>query len=151
MPRSRCGRPLRASQSSGNSSAKAFSFPAHHVVTTTWGQWRTLHPQTRVLSLNTGHLRDYDEGVAYNEYFATDDLMFPVPNLDTRLKNKDEVFIVRETGPAGETLAIAVEYLSRHPVFHDRIGETEFVVLTDASGANRGLCFPIRRVRPTRR
>ena len=121
---------------------QGIQLPAHPVVTTTWGQWRTLHPQTRVLSLNTGHLRDYDEGVAYQEYFATDDLMFPVPNVDTRLKNKDEVFIVRETGPAGETLAIAVEYLSRHPVFHDRIGETEFVVLTDASGANRAYASP---------
>ena len=58
------------------------------VVTTTWGQWKKLHPETTVLSLKTGHSRDYSEGQAYREYFATDDLMFNVPKLDKRLKNK---------------------------------------------------------------
>ena len=43
-----------------------------HVVTTTWGQWRKLHPDTTVLSLDTGFDRDYDEGVAYREYFSDD-------------------------------------------------------------------------------
>ena len=109
----------------------------HHVVTTTWGQWRALHPETRVLSLNTGHHRNYDEGIAYQEYFATDKLMFSVPSRDTRLNNKDEVFIVRRTGPADDPLAIASDYLNRHPVYHDQIGETRFVVLTDGTGANR--------------
>jgi len=34
------------------------------VVTTTWGEWRRRHPDTQVLSLETGHQRDYGEGVA---------------------------------------------------------------------------------------
>jgi len=58
------------------------------VVTTTWGEWKRRHPETQVLSLDTGHQRVYSEGVAYQEYFATDNLMFNVPNLDERLKNK---------------------------------------------------------------
>ena len=49
------------------------------VVTTTWGRWKTLHPETTVLTLATGHRRDYGEGVAYHSYFATDRLMFQVP------------------------------------------------------------------------
>ena len=32
------------------------------VVTTTWGEWRRTHPETTVLSLETGHQRDYSEG-----------------------------------------------------------------------------------------
>ena len=51
------------------------------VVTTTWGEWRRRHPTTKVLSLNTGHRRDYSEGAAYREYFSTDELMFNVPKL----------------------------------------------------------------------
>lgn len=66
-----------------------------YVVTTTWGKWKQLHPETDVLSLRTGHTRDYGEGVAYRRYFATDRLMFTVPKLDDRLKNKDEVLIIR--------------------------------------------------------
>jgi len=45
---------------------------SHSVVTTTWGEWKKLHPTTQVLSLDTGHRRNYDEGNAYNEYFSTD-------------------------------------------------------------------------------
>jgi hypothetical protein len=107
------------------------------IVTTTWGAWRQRHPDTQVLSLNTGHRRDYSEGAAYREYFATDELMFTVPALDTRLKNKDEVLgLVFARYPA-QPLAIAVEYLSENPVYHDRVGDLQFVVLTDVSGASR--------------
>ena len=111
------------------------------VVTTTWGAWRARHPQSRVLSLATGHQRDYAEGVAYRDYFANDKLMFGVPRLDARLPNKAEVLALRSAQPpAGalaETLAIAADYLRAHPVHHDRLGPQELVVLTDASGANR--------------
>jgi hypothetical protein len=65
------------------------------VVTTTWGEWRKLHPDTTVLSLETGHERDYSEGAAYRGYFASDDLMFSVSQTDGRLRNKDEVLALR--------------------------------------------------------
>lgn len=32
---------------------------------TTWGEWKRRHPDTSILSLDTGHSRDYGEGVAY--------------------------------------------------------------------------------------
>ena len=112
-----------------------------YVVTTTWGKWRAAHPDSRVLSLNTGHRRDYGEGVAYRDYFATDELMFEVPQTDKRLKNKDQVFIVRpasilkDNGPV--PLALSVELLRQRRVYHDSLGETDFVVITDETGANR--------------
>jgi hypothetical protein len=104
------------------------------VVTSTWGEWRRRHPDTGVLSLDTGFERDYSEGAAYRDYFATDRLMFAVPELDRRLPNKAEVLALRIQG---ETLAIAADYLRRHPVHHDRLGGTDLVVLTDPGGANR--------------
>ena len=108
-----------------------------YVVTTTWGEWRRRHPETLVLSLDTGHERDYGEGVAYRDYFATDRLMFGVPRLDRRLPNKAEVLALRFPAAPGEQLAIWVRYLSRNRVYHGRLGEIEFVVLTDQSGASR--------------
>ena len=71
------------------------------VVTTTWGEWRRRHPGTLVLSLDTGYQRDYGEGVAYRDYFATDRLMFGVPKLDSRLRNKDEVLGAPLSGGPG--------------------------------------------------
>ena len=75
----------------GPLAGKGIALESGPVVTTSWGEWRRRHPGTRVLSLDTGHRRDYAEGAAYRDYFATDALMFSVPVLDTRLKNKDEV------------------------------------------------------------
>ena len=105
------------------------------VVTTTWGEWRRRHPDTLVLSLDTGHRRDYAEGAAYSAYFATDELMFTVPVRDTRLANKAEV--VGLVFPDAEPLAISADYLADRPVHHDRSGAVDLVVLTDTSGANR--------------
>ncbi len=107
------------------------------VVTTTWGEWKRRHPTTTVLSLDTGHRRDYGAGVAYRDYFATDQLMFGVPFADKRLKNKQEVLALRFDDAAEKQLAIDASYLRKHPIYHDRLGEQEFVVLTDRSGANR--------------
>ncbi len=108
-----------------------------HVVTTTWKEWRRRHPNTQVLSLDTGHRRDYGEGVAYRDYFGSDRLMFNVPKLDDRLLNKAKVLALRSGGPSDEQLAIDAEFLAKTPVYHDRIGREALVVLTDRSGANR--------------
>lgn len=108
-----------------------------YVVTTTWGEWKRRHPDTTVLSLNTGHQRDYGEGVAYQQYFATDELMFQVPQTDDRLKNKDEVLALYYPESGEGTMAISAEFLTQNPVYHDALGTQEFVVLTDSSGANR--------------
>ena len=87
------------------------------VVTTTWGEWRRRHPGTTVLSVETGHQRDYSEGAAYRKYFATDRLMFAVPALDDRLGTKDEVVVLLAEGPSGtrHPLAISVEFLEGQP------------------------------------
>ncbi len=110
---------------------------SHAVVTTTWGEWKKTHPNTTVLSLDTGHRRNYDEGNAYKDYFATDELMFNVPKLDKRLNNKTEVLIVRADGYKQDPLAISARFAYENPVYHDKIGDTNFVVLTDRTGGNR--------------
>jgi hypothetical protein len=107
------------------------------IVTTTWGEWRRHHPGTTVLSLDTGHRRDYDEGAAYRDYFASDAIMFPVPEADARLANKAEVLVPRFGREGERPLAIASSFLRATPVWHGRFGGIDFVVLTDRSGAHR--------------
>lgn len=105
------------------------------VVTTTWGEWRAEHPETLVLSLETGHMRDYSEGAAYRDYFSTDELMFEVSRRDPRLRNKDEVLVIRLKGR--KPLAIAVRLLDRRPHFEMDHEGVKLTVRTGKGGSNR--------------
>ncbi|PIB25426.1 hypothetical protein BFP77_01000 [Maribacter sp. 4U21] len=107
------------------------------VVTTTWGAWKDLHPNTKVLSLNTGHRRDYAEGVAYKSSFGTDDLMFTIPKIDTSLKNKDEILSVRLPDDTTENYAIASKFLKKNPIYQAKIAGKSYIIFTDKSGAHR--------------
>lgn len=115
---------------------QGIELPRRSVVTTTWGEWRRRHPQTTVLSLDTGHRRDYGEGVAYQDYFATDELMFTVPKLDRRLKNKAEV-LTFHPHEGSLPLALSADYLMQHPLHVESLGDVQLIILTDRSGANR--------------
>ena len=86
--------------------------------------------------MDTGYRRNYDEGVAYHDYFATDDLMFNTPYRDSRLANKQEVLALRFKGQPG-SIAIDTDYLNKNPVYSGKLGTQRFVVLTDETGANR--------------
>jgi hypothetical protein len=132
------GRPV-----SGPLAGSDLELTAYPVVTTTWEEWRARHPHTTVLSRETGYERDYSEGAAYREYFATDGLMFGVPRADGRLKNKDEVLAVllrpRDAGPRAErqALALSAAFLRKNPVFPVTFAGHELVALTSPDGANR--------------
>lgn len=123
--------------------------PRRPVVTTTWGAWRTRHPNTTVLSLETGYPRNYSEGEAYRDYFATDKLMFSVPGIESArgssaaaprpVANKLEVLGLTFPEAGREALAIDAQFLANRDsgIYADTLGPIEFVILTDASGANR--------------
>lgn len=110
------------------------------VVTTTWGEWRALHPETTVLSLDTGHTRDYAEGAAYRDYFSHDDLYFQVLGDDRRLKNKAEILTLRVRPIAGGDavpVAITESLLRGQRVYPLEVAGRRFVVVTSRAGANR--------------
>jgi hypothetical protein len=117
----------------------ALRLSALPVVTTTWGEWTLAHPDTTVLSLDTGFRRDYSEGAAYRQYFATDALMFRVSRTDARLANKAEVLVLRLASLPGASarVAIAADFLRRERVFHVDSADQHLVVITTNAGANR--------------
>ena len=111
------------------------------VVTTTWGEWKRMHSDTTVLSLDTGHRRDYSEGAAYRGYFGTQQLMFQVSSMDDRLQNKDEVLVMRFDDPINpgehQPVAMSAAFLLRNRVFHHEVAGRRLVVVTSERGANR--------------
>jgi hypothetical protein len=112
----------------------------HPVVTTTWREWRAAHPETTVLALQTGFERDYAEGAAYRDYFATDKLMFTVPRTDPRLKNKDEVLALLVFPPQGgerRALAFDAGLLRQERLLAHAFAGRDLLVVTTRDGANR--------------
>ena len=111
------------------------------VVTTTWKEWRTEHPDTTVLSLDTGYTRDYSEGAAYRDYFSTDRLMFQVSKTDARLRNKTEVLVMqrRDQTASDRRVPVAIDtaFLRKHPVYSFTIADERLVAVTSKDGANR--------------
>ncbi|MBI1390618.1 MAG: DUF3179 domain-containing protein [bacterium] len=63
---------------------------------TTFADWKQLHPDSTVLSLETGHDRPYRQQ-AYSSYFGSDQLMFPVKDRTNRrpdLGSKDMALVL---------------------------------------------------------
>jgi Protein of unknown function (DUF3179) len=99
------------------------------VAITSWQDWRTRHPDTKVLSLDTGHERDYTLGRPYGDYFASADLMFPVLVPDDRLAPKDYVFALR--GPSDKAWSLAAFEGGR--VINDEASGEPLVLIGDAA------------------
>jgi hypothetical protein len=59
---------------------------------TDWKTWRTSHPDTHVLSPQTGFQRDYFGRTAYSGYKESDELMFPASRRDFSVHPKTVVF-----------------------------------------------------------
>jgi len=54
----------------------------------TWGDWKKLHPDTFVLTTDTGHIRSYATD-PYGNYYTEPRIMFPVEHSDDRLYPKE--------------------------------------------------------------
>ncbi len=101
------------------------------VVVTDWASWLEAHPDTSVLSLDTGFLRNYTNGAAYSDYFNSADLMFPSWQQDTALiENKDMVFALRLQG---EAKAYPLETIIPMRIVNDRVGQTDLVIIAEAT------------------
>ncbi|MBT4906030.1 MAG: DUF3179 domain-containing protein [Rhodospirillaceae bacterium] len=100
------------------------------VAITSWAKWHARHPDTKVLSLDTGYDRDYTPGKPYAAYFDSPDLMFPARVHDTRLAAKDYVFALR-MGDAEK--AWALNLFDDTPVLNDTIDGRAIVLVGDPS------------------
>ena len=100
------------------------------VTITSWRDWLARHPDTKVLSLDTGFNRVYEPGRPYGEYFASPDLMFPAVVLDRALNPKDYVFALR-VGLAEKAWRLTA--FEGGKVLNDSVGEIDVVLIGNAA------------------
>ena len=110
------------------------------VVVTTWEAWRARHPDTRVLSLDTGYLRPYQPGAGYGGYFESPSLMFPAALQRDGLDQKERVFALTV---GGVPRAYPTKTLAAERVVNDTLNATNVVVIA-AGGELSGIGFDRR-------
>lgn len=99
---------------------------------TTWRAWHEAHPETDVLSFETGYPRNYDRN-PYEQYFAVDELMFPVKSVGEAAPDFDSVppkenTIVLQSGSALKGYAVSrlMEAVGEDGVVEDEFGGTVY-------------------------
>lgn len=113
----------------GPLSSQQITLKQRPVVITSWKDWRAQNPDTRALSLDTGHRRDYSSGAVYNAYFSSPDLMFPTLVDERQHKQKSYVFGIRSFGGAK---AWPLRAFRRKPVINDALNGENLVLIGDA-------------------
>jgi len=95
---------------------------------TTWGRWKTAHPDTLVLSIDTGFEKDYSVD-RYAEYRDSARLMFSVQQTDERVHPKTVVFGFQ----VGDSKVAFTEALlkERPSITHDLNGRQVTVTMKD--------------------
>ncbi|MEZ4571378.1 MAG: DUF3179 domain-containing protein [Thermomicrobiales bacterium] len=96
------------------------------IVLTTWSDWLVDHPDTTVLSFDTGHDRQYRPGTPYSEYFTSSGTWFPTPESDRRLPEKTQIFAIEING---NPKAYPTDAVLSERAISDDLGGVEIVIV----------------------
>ena len=106
---------------------------------TTWGDWRTEHPDTTVITREGAryaawsYTHEDNAKSIYFAYRADPETMFPIAYRDDVLPPKSEVLGVTL---AGVSKAYPIELLRGGRIVHDSIGDVEVVVIASATSSD---------------
>jgi hypothetical protein len=108
----------------------------------TWANWQARHPETQVLTRDTGALRNYrrDPYGSYNPlqgYYAEPLLMFPVMHQDPRYPGKHSILGFRTAAAA---VAVDKRHLREQGLIQHSLGNEHFVIIDDP-GLDTGWVF----------
>lgn len=95
-------------------------------VLATWSEWKSKHPNTLVLSRDTGYSRDYSN-MPYGGYENSRSIMFPVDRRDDRYHPKEKVLVVISADNVAK--AYAFEELSKLKTqIKDKVGNEDVII-----------------------
>ena len=113
-----------------NKGIKLKFFP---VLVTTWERWLHSHPETTVLSINTGiyppelYRPESDPLSSYYDYRNLKTPLFPIWNIDPAFSAKD---LILGLEMSGFTKAYPVKMLTKNSVLNDTVGNTNLAIVT---------------------
>ncbi len=104
-----------------------------HMIWSTWEKWKTVYPDSQVLSTDTGYVRDYYRDPYgsyddYDSYYNSGGPIFPVMHHDNRLQEKEVMIGV---GNYEFQHAIQKTHLREEMVININLGDEKVVVFYD--------------------
>jgi len=98
--------------------------------TVVWRDWKVAHPDSSVLSQDTGHSRSYGTD-PYGNYYEDSFLIFPVDEEDNRIHAKTVIFGIEVDGVFK---AYQEKDLKENPSFEDTVNGVNILVERDEAG-----------------
>lgn len=118
------------------------------LVQSTWAAWKAMHPDTTVVSFNTGFSRDYTR-YPYGDYDLVDNttLLFPQSTVDPRLPMKETVLGITHDGVARAYSMSRMSTVASRLVINDDVNGLPVLVAFDA-GSSLAVAFERRLQQP---
>ncbi len=92
----------------------------------TWGDWKKIHPDTLVLTTDTGHIRSYATD-PYGNYYTEPRIMFPVEHSDDRMHPKEIILGFNQ----GDTYkAYKQNDIETNIIVNDSVGEIPVMLVS---------------------
>jgi len=91
-----------------------------------WSDWKSLYPETLVLTTKTGHLRAYGSD-PYTGYYTDPRIIFPVENRDDRLHPK-EIILGFDEGNTYKAYKLAD--VEEKKVINDHVGDKNLLLVS---------------------
>jgi hypothetical protein len=108
-----------------------YKLSAISIETVSWGEWKKVHPDSKVLSQDTGHSRVY--GVdPYGSYYNDSFVFFPTEATDNRVHPKTVIFGIELNGTYK---AYKEDDLKAAGTINDRINGTRLRLTRDSAGS----------------
>ncbi len=98
--------------------------------TVVWRDWKKTHPESEVLSQDTGFSRDYGRD-PYGNYYEDSFILFSVENEDDRIHPKTIIFGIEVNG---EFSAYTEDDLKKKPIIKDTVGGVDIEVRRKRDG-----------------
>ena len=95
----------------------------------TFGDWKKLHPDTSVLTTDTGHIRSYATD-PYGDYYTDPQVIFPVEHKDDRMHPKEIILGFNNNGIYKAYKQSDVEHSK---VINDNIGKKQILLISSFS------------------
>jgi len=112
------------------------SLTPHTLLRTTWAEWAARHPNTTVLALDTGTIRNYKPGAALAEDSDTLNPLFPAP-IPIPTSDSDTIeakTLIVGLSIEGESRAYPITFVDSLGILHDTLGGEDIALISRGPG-----------------